>query len=140
MPTMNRPTSSTPLLPERILSAVGHKFLWRSGAIFVAAGMLAGAFGTHSLRSIPGIATESVQAWQTACHYAIYNGLGLLAISMHPQFSAHRFAGPAIIFGGGLFSLSIAAMVLGRDRLRFLGPVTPLGAMLAVAGYISLAL
>ena len=46
----------------------------------------------------------------------IYNGLGLLAISMHPKFGSHRFAGPAIIFGAGLFSLSIGAMVLGRGR------------------------
>jgi len=47
----------------------------------------------------------------------IYNGLGLLAVSMHPRFANHRFAGPAIIFGGGLFSLSIAGLVLlGRDR------------------------
>ncbi|KAF8349975.1 hypothetical protein F5887DRAFT_943161, partial [Amanita rubescens] len=109
---MSIPTSSTPLLQEPMVSAPDHTFLWRSGAIFVAIGMLAGAFGTHALKSMPGIATEAAQAFQSACHYAIYNGVGLLAVSMHPRFSKHRFAGPAIIFGGGLFSLSIAALVL----------------------------
>lgn len=37
------------------------------------------------------------------CGFQVYNGLAMLLLSLHPRFSAHRFAGPAII-GGGLFS------------------------------------
>ncbi len=44
------------------------------------------------------------------------NGLGLLAISLHPRFSVHRWAGPAIVAGGGLFSGSIFPLVLDRER------------------------
>lgn len=46
----------------------------------------------------------------------IFNGLGLLAISLHPRFSTHRYAGMAILGGALLFSGSIAAMVLNRER------------------------
>lgn len=49
-------------------------------------------------------------AWQ------VYNGLALLLVSMHPRFSSHRFAGPAIIAGGLIFSGSIMALVLGQGR------------------------
>lgn len=57
----------------------------------------------------------------------IFNGLALLAVSMHPRFSAHRFAGPAILSGAIIFSGSILALVAGKPHFRFLGPVTPLG-------------
>ncbi|KAF5355797.1 hypothetical protein D9756_003853 [Leucocoprinus leucothites] len=114
--------------------------MWRTGTLFVAAGMVAGAFGAHGLRRRPNITEESLHAWGTATSYAIYNGLGLLLISLHPRFSKHRFAAPAIAVGGTAFSASIIALVLSRERLKALGPVTPLGGMVMIAGYISLAL
>lgn len=85
------------------------------------------------------------------------NGVALLAISQHPRFAAHRFAGPAIAAGTTLFSLSIVALTLDRNtcvtwgiilpgmqsnrpvcRFKFLGPVTPLGGMMMIAGYVLL--
>lgn len=44
----------------------------------------------------------------------IANGLGLMLVSMHRRFSTHRFAGPAILTGGVLFSGSIMLLVLKR--------------------------
>jgi uncharacterized membrane protein YgdD (TMEM256/DUF423 family) len=46
----------------------------------------------------------------------VFNGLALLLISLHPRFSSHKFAGPAIGTGGLIFSGSIMALVLNRDR------------------------
>lgn len=46
----------------------------------------------------------------------MYNGLAMMVTSLHPRFAAHRFAGPAIAAGGLLFSGSIFALVLARDR------------------------
>lgn len=65
----------------------------------------------------------------------IYNGLGLLLVSMHPRFAGHRFAGPAILAGSIAFSGSIFGLVLGGDSAKFLGPVTPLGGLTFMAGY-----
>lgn len=42
------------------------------------------------------------------------NGLALMLVSMHHRFSTHRFAGPAILTGGVLFSGSIMVLVLKR--------------------------
>ncbi|KAF9452675.1 hypothetical protein P691DRAFT_772123 [Macrolepiota fuliginosa MF-IS2] len=102
--------------------------------------MTAGAFGAHGLRRRPNISAEALQAWNTASSYAVYNGLGLLLVSLHPRFSGHRFATPAIVAGGAIFSTSIMALVLARDRFKFLGPITPLGGILMIAGYVSLAI
>ncbi|KAJ7038086.1 hypothetical protein C8F04DRAFT_367641 [Mycena alexandri] len=110
--------------------------LWKLGSGFAAAGIMAGAFGAHGLKS-RGIATES---FQTASHYTVFNGLALLLLSLHPRFSVHKFAGPAIAGGTLLFSGSIFALVLDRDRFKFLGPVTPMGGLLMIAGYVSMAL
>lgn len=57
---------------------------------------------------------------------------------MHPRFSLHRFAGPAIAVGGLVFSSSIVALVLNREKFRVLGPVTPLGGAAMIAGYVFL--
>ncbi len=46
----------------------------------------------------------------------IFNGVALLAISMHPRFGRHAFAGPAILSGATIFSSTIMALVLNRDR------------------------
>ncbi|KAG2072756.1 DUF423-domain-containing protein [Suillus decipiens] len=130
------PNSSTPLLP-RDSTFVTPSLLWKSGAILATVGMLAGAFGSHALKRRTGITAEGLSAWGTASHYAIFNGLALFVISMHPRFSTHRFAGPAIAGGGFVFSGTIMALVLWK--LKFFGPITPLGGITMIAGYIALA-
>ncbi|KAI8980694.1 hypothetical protein BD414DRAFT_579554 [Trametes punicea] len=136
---MSRPSASSPLIPRAVNVFPGPGLLWRTGALLAAAGMIAGAFGSHGLQKRPGITPEKLHAWQTASSYAIYNGLALLLVSMNPRFAVHRFAGPAIAAGSLLFSGSIVALVLARDRLKWLGPVTPIGGSIMIAGYIALA-
>ncbi|KAF9229397.1 hypothetical protein BS17DRAFT_771402 [Gyrodon lividus] len=135
---MSTPGSSSPLLPRALSSGLTSP-LWRSGAILVAAGMLTGAFGAHALKRRPGITADNLHAWGTASNYAIANGLGLMLVAMHPRFSAHHFAGPAILTGGAVFSGSIMALVLFKN-LKFLGPITPLGGIVMIAGYVGLVL
>ncbi|TFK41056.1 hypothetical protein BDQ12DRAFT_626228 [Crucibulum laeve] len=135
---MANPIPSTPLIPRALASFPKSTILWKTGAIFASVGVIAGAFGAHGLRRRAGITRESIHAWETASSYTVYNGLALLLVSLHPRFASHRFAGPAIAAGGLVFSGSIMALVLARDRLKMLGPVTPMGGMLMIAGYVSL--
>lgn len=46
----------------------------------------------------------------------VLNGIALLAISLHPRFGVHKFAGPAVLVGSSIFSGTIMALVLNRDR------------------------
>ncbi|KZS96079.1 DUF423-domain-containing protein [Sistotremastrum niveocremeum HHB9708] len=127
---------TTPLLGRAFPTP---RFLWRTGAVLAAAGIVAGAFGTHGLRS--RVTPDKLQAWTTASQYAIFNGIALLAVSMHPRFGYHKFAGPAIALGSVLFSGSIIGLVFDKEgRYKFLGPITPLGGSIMIAGYIALAI
>lgn len=121
----------------------GSSMLWRTGAAIVATGVVTGAFGAHGLKKQPNITPETVHAWETAAHYAITNGVALLAVSMHPRFSRHAFAGPAIAVGTAAFSGSIFALTVAKikgqgDKGKFFGPITPLGGAILIAGYVSL--
>lgn len=99
-------------------------------------GLAAGAFGAHGLRT-KGYAPDRIHAWETASTYAVsphlilslsypgpelylrlqfMNGVALLVLSTHPRFSTHKFAGPAIAAGAAIFSGSIFALVLGREK------------------------
>ncbi|KAJ7597141.1 hypothetical protein C8J56DRAFT_919323 [Mycena floridula] len=130
------PSESTPLL--RLPMARGPMLLWRTGCIITSIGIMAGAFGAHGIRKQSGITERQMDAWKTASSYAIYNGLGLMLVSLHPKFAHHKFAGPAIAAGTSLFSGSIMALVL-NENLKFLGPITPIGGVFMIAGYLSLA-
>ncbi|KAJ3750256.1 hypothetical protein DFH05DRAFT_1531794 [Lentinula detonsa] len=122
--------SSAPLLPRAV---TGIPSLWRAGALITAAAIGFGAFGAHGLKQRKDITPDRINAWNTAAYYAMFNGLGILLISLHPRFAVHRFAGPAIITGTLCFSGSIFALTLNRD-LKFLGPVTPMGGLMMIAG------
>ncbi|GAA5866631.1 hypothetical protein JCM8547_002702 [Rhodosporidiobolus lusitaniae] len=111
---------------------------WKAGALLTSSGIMAGAFGAHALAPRLG---EKAATWGMASQYAILNGIGLLAISQHPVY-AKRLAVPFIIAGTTLFSGSIFALLLFRDRMggfaKVVGPTTPVGGLLMIGGYLSL--
>ncbi|WWC62756.1 uncharacterized protein I303_105353 [Kwoniella dejecticola CBS 10117] len=114
-------------------------FIFRSGALITATGISFGAFGSHGLRTIkPPLPDSKISSWNTASSYLIYNGLALLAISFHPGLLGasrkYRLASGLIMSGAAVFSGSIFALVLARDKFRWLGPITPLGGVGMIAG------
>jgi len=112
--------------------------LWKTGSVLVTAGIVAGAFGAHAIKQ--RVTPSQAESWSTASHYAIYGGLGLLGMSLHPRFAYHRFAGPALALGTVIFSGSIMGLVLDKDKkFRFLGPITPMGGLLMMAGFFAMA-
>ncbi|KAL7412362.1 DUF423-domain-containing protein [Mrakia frigida] len=123
------------------MSFVTPQLLWRTGAVLAGSGIVMGAFGAHGLKNRVGITPALIHSWETASSYAFVNGVALLAISLHPRFGVHKFAGPLIASGVTIFSGSIWGLVLDREkRFRFLGPITPLGGLILIAGYVTLVL
>ncbi|ORY78872.1 hypothetical protein BCR35DRAFT_304888 [Leucosporidium creatinivorum] len=113
---------------------------WKAGALLSGSGIMAGAFGAHALAPRLG---EKTATWSMASQYAFINGVALLAISQHPVY-AKRWSGPLIIAGTTLFSGSIFALLLFRERMggfaKVVGPTTPIGGLLMISGYLSLLL
>lgn len=109
-----------------------------AGAIFMAVGVLLGAFGAHALKKV--LSPEMLAVYKTGVEYQFYHALGLLAIGMigfHIESKWLRWSGillivGIIIFSGSLYALSISG-------IKILGAITPIGGLSFVAGWICLA-
>jgi uncharacterized membrane protein YgdD (TMEM256/DUF423 family) len=103
-----------------------------SGAVAV----VAGAFGAHGLRV--RVSPEQLSAWTTASQYHLLHSVVLLAIALYAAQSGVSIRLQGSLFSGGvvLFAGSIYLLVLTEQR--WLGPITPIGGLLLIAGWVSL--
>ncbi|KAK3934517.1 hypothetical protein QBC46DRAFT_399529 [Diplogelasinospora grovesii] len=104
---------------------------WKIGALYGATAVGLGAFGAHGLKrhiSDP----QRVANWSTAAQYQLIHAVALLVARSNPVASTLFTAGMT------MFSGSIYALVLDPDRFKPLGPVTPLGGLCLIAGWLAL--
>eukprot|EP00753_Platysulcus_tardus_P010825 PLAT3085.1.p1 GENE.PLAT3085.1~~PLAT3085.1.p1 ORF type:complete len:124 (-),score=17.72 PLAT3085.1:37-387(-) len=112
---------------------VGSSFWFRAGALSGAIGVVLGAFGAHALRS--RIPPERMKTWETGVQYQMYHALAMMLV---PWARRPALAGGAFLTGSVLFSGSLYGLVLLDDRR--LGPITPLGGVAFIVGWLALAL
>lgn len=108
------------------------------GSISGALAIVLGAFGGHALRR--RMAKETLQAYEISVRYHLIHALALLAIALFAgQMPDNRlwsaagwafFAG-TVVFSGSLYLLT----AFGR---RWLGLLTPLGALALLTGWLLL--
>jgi len=111
-----------------------------SGALAVTLG----ALGAHSLK--PYLSPESLFSYETAVRYHFYHTLALVFISLMMQNNPKKllrwagwlFTAGIVCFSGSVYLLSTRA-ITGLENISFLGPVTPLGGVLFIAGWLMLA-
>lgn len=103
--------------------------------LLVALATVLGAFGAHALQA--RLTPERLDVYETAVRYQFYHSLGLLAIGVVARMSPTpllKWAALLIVFGIVLFSGSIYALSFGAPRA--LGPITPLGGLALIAGWV----
>jgi uncharacterized membrane protein YgdD (TMEM256/DUF423 family) len=66
----------------------------------------------------------------------VHSGVLLLATTVAPQ---NKVAASLFVAGMTMFSGSIYLLTLDRETFRPLGPVTPLGGICLIAGWVALA-
>ena len=111
----------------------------RLSGIFGMAAVALGAFGAHLLK--PHLSADAYSIFETAVKYHFFHTLAIMGagILMHfgPKsaltYAVRCFSGGIIAFSGSLYLL--AADELLGIRLAWLGPVTPLGGVLLIAGW-----
>lgn len=108
------------------------------GAAFGLLAVIFGAFGAHALKK--KLTAEQLQSFETGVKYQLYHALVLLIIGSFPSAGAgfYRSVTTLLIIGTFLFSFSIYGLCLSSafgKKLRFLGPITPLGGLLLVMAW-----
>lgn len=105
------------------------------------AGLLAvglGAFAAHGLKS--RLAEDMVAVFQTGVQYQMYHALALLAVAVLIKVLGHSWtlavSGWLFVAGILLFSGSLYGLALGGPR--WLGPITPLGGLCFLLGWLAL--
>ncbi|KAI3398908.1 hypothetical protein diail_8231 [Diaporthe ilicicola] len=134
----NNPDETTTLLVHqteslrRDMSSSTTSTYWRVGALYGAAGVCLGAFGAHGLKQRISDPAK-IASWGTAAQYQIIHSIALLVARDNP------WAAGLFTAGMTMFSGSIYALVLDPARFKVLGPVTPLGGLCLIGGWLALA-
>lgn len=109
------------------------------GSCFILIAVVLGAMAAHALENY--LTTEQIASFETGVRYQVYHGLALLILSQVKRFSDKTLQIILVLFTSGtlLFSWSIFLLttrsITGMD-FSFLGPVTPVGGLLLISGWI----
>lgn len=119
---------------------MNHRTALIVAAVLGASGVGLGAFGAHGLRA-ELLAAGTTNAWETAVRYHLLHAVVLFGLAValrHPagQARAARIAGWSWLIGVLVFSGSLYWLALGGPR--WLGPITPLGGIALLAGWLAL--
>ena len=112
-----------------------------TGGILILVAVILGAMGAHVLKEV--LTDKIMASFETGVRYQMYMGLAILALGLNYSKFRKRsfklFIG-FIITGVSLFSLSIYGLVwaetVGASLKMFFGPITPLGGVLMIIGWI----
>lgn len=109
------------------------------GGVYGALAVIFGAFGAHGLKKF--LDRDQLKSFETGVKYQMYHALLLILTGVIFPFTgfSQNLMGWFLILGVLLFSFSIYGLVLSSAKgrkLAFLGPVTPMGGLLLVMGWI----
>ena len=107
---------------------------------------ITGAFGAHGLKAL--ITSAQLEVWHTAVQYNFYHVFALLFLSTFGRFknnlivtAYYFFTFGIILFSGSLYLMACKDILgLNQGLTKVLGPITPVGGLLFILGWIMLAL
>lgn len=119
-----------------------YKYI-KIAAFIGALAVVVGAFGAHALA--PHMSEAQVQNFKTASMYHFVHAIVLLVLGFYNLSHPHKvikvsfglMALGTLFFSGSLYLLSTKQLI-GGDIWAFLGPVTPIGGLLLIAGWLNL--
>ena len=111
------------------------QILIATGALFGMLSVIFGAFGAHALKKI--LSTDQLHSFEVGVKYQMYHAIVLIVLGygQGPMTAAIYWC---FVIGILLFSFSIYGLILSDakgKKLKFLGPITPIGGLLLVIGW-----
>ena len=102
-----------------------------------------GAFGAHGLK--PLLSSEMLNAYESGVRYQFYHTVVILVLSFqnyaetnYLKRAALFFICGILLFSGSLYLLALTS--IGGNTWQWLGPVTPLGGLCFLIGWVFLIL
>ena len=103
-----------------------------------------GAFGAHGLKKL--VTVEQLEVFKTGVQYHFYHSIAIALVAFASQFvasTAFRKVAWAFLIGIILFSGSLYGMTafkaLNTEGGNWLGPITPLGGVFFILGWLGFA-
>jgi uncharacterized membrane protein YgdD (TMEM256/DUF423 family) len=103
--------------------------------------VILGAFGAHSLKD--QLDEKSLAVWQKGVEYQFYHVFALLYLSTFARYknkliklSYIFFSLGIVLFSGSLYAITIAK--IANISLSILGPITPIGGLCFILGWVFL--
>ncbi|HSP83734.1 MAG TPA: DUF423 domain-containing protein [Gillisia sp.] len=108
------------------------------GGVYGTLAVIFGSFGAHALKKI--LDENQLKSFETGVKYQMYHAFLLIIKGIAFPFLeiSQVIMGWCLILGIFLFSFSIYGLTLSSAKgrkLKFLGPVTPLGGVFLVVGW-----
>jgi len=117
------------------------------GCISAAIAIALGAFGAHGLlKHVESglMDMKMVQSFETAARYQMYHAIALVLLGIIVNsFGEHKrlnvakwlFLAGTICFSGSLYLIA-TRNVIGWENWQWIGPITPIGGLLFMAGWV----
>lgn len=126
------------MLSKHTIFSLTEKRIFQIAAMSAALAVVLGAFGAHGLKKT--LSESMLIVYRTGVDYHLMHSLALLVVGILSlvlnenvwlKRSATLFIVGIVLFSGSLYFLSIGGP-------RWLGPITPLGGLSFIAGWLSL--
>ena len=110
-----------------------------SGLMLIAVAF--GAFGAHGLKA--RLTPDALAQWRTGVEYQFIHALGILLLATFAgrineralHWASWAFLGGVLLFSGSLYLLSTRDLLGMQGLGAVVGPITPLGGLLFMAGW-----
>jgi uncharacterized membrane protein YgdD (TMEM256/DUF423 family) len=122
-----------------------QRTFYTTASLLAATAVIFGAFGAHSLRD--RLPADMLQAFETGVRYQFNHSLALFIAgyfsgelkNKFPRWAGICFMIGILFFSGSLYLLSTRD-ITGLSSYKWLGPITPLGGLFLISGWILLAI
>ncbi len=119
-----------------------YKLYLTGGSSLAALAVILGAFGAHALKT--KLSGDNILIFETAVRYQMYHSFALIAVfllsskinSSLLNYSGIFFIAGIFLFSGSIYLLSCRELLGIEGWKSFLGPLTPLGGLCLIIGWI----
>lgn len=103
--------------------------------------IILGALGSHALKKI--LSVDKLASFEVGIRYQMYHAIVLLVLGLFLSFTTplEKWSSLCLIIGTFLFSFTIYFLAFSEYlniNLKFLGPITPIGGIFLILGWILL--